>query len=140
MTALGNFTAGDVLLASDLNAIGTWTSWNANFRAQAGAYTSTSTEYSEYVQINKLVIGRAFFKILNHTGGSSSAEFDLPVTANVQYGNGHAIGTGRENALNGYSLCVFNFNGDEAHIRFYDNGDPSNNNYSFGIVIAYEAA
>jgi len=140
MTALGDFTAGNVLLASDLNAIGTWTSWNANFRAQSGAYTSTSTDYSEYVQINKLVIGRAFFRILDRTGGSSSAEFDLPVTANAQYGNGHAIGTGRENFWSGDALSVFNFNSDEAHIRFYNNGDPSNNNYHFGIVFAYEAA
>jgi len=50
MTALGDFSAGDVLTAADLNAIGTWTS-----------YTPTTTNFTatfndtEYLQINDWV-------------------------------------------------------------------------------------
>jgi len=140
MTALGDFTSGDVLTAADLNAIGTWSDWTANFRSQTGTYTSADTQYARYTKINDIVIASAFFRILNNTGGADSAEFDLPVTAATRYLNGHNIGVGRENAVNGNTVNVFTFTTTEGHIRFYDNSDPSAANYQFIITFVYEAA
>jgi len=52
MTALGDFSAGDVLTAADLNAIGTWTSFTPVF---TNFTLGNGTVDARYCQINDLV-------------------------------------------------------------------------------------
>jgi len=77
MTALGDFSAGDVLTAADLNAIGIWTSYNATV-SQGGSSVSLSTNAGYYIQINELVIAR-FFLSANATGSANDLIVSLPV-------------------------------------------------------------
>jgi hypothetical protein len=143
--ASGNVTFdNDVTVTGSLSlgsaAVGEWQDWTANFRSETGTYTSADTIYARYSLVNNLVVGSAYFRILTRGTGTGSAEFDLPVTAAARYTNGHNIGVGRENQINGHMMNVFVFNSNEGHIRFYDNGDPSANDYFFIVTFAYEAA
>lgn len=78
MTALGDFSPGDVLTAADLNEIGELQTWTPSFNFCSlgnGTYTA------EYVQVNDFV-----FFIFNWTLGSTSSvssgvRFGLPVSA-----------------------------------------------------------
>lgn len=54
MPGPGTWSAGDVLTANDLNAIGTWTSYTPTL-AQNGNRTCT-IEYAKYSVINKLCV------------------------------------------------------------------------------------
>lgn len=66
MTALGDFTAGDVLTAADLNAIGDWTSFTPSWtNVTLGASGSTNGKYAE---VNDLVFYTAQFSL----GGTGS--------------------------------------------------------------------
>jgi len=60
MTALGDFTAGDVLTAADLNAIGAWTSYTPTF---SQITIGNSTLDFRYTEINKVVIVNGFFTL-----------------------------------------------------------------------------
>ena len=66
MTALGDFSAGDVLTAADLNAIGTWTSFTTTLEA-ATTDPSVTTSAGIYYEMNEIVIARVTY------GGFTSA-------------------------------------------------------------------
>ena len=69
MTALGDFSPGDVLTASDLNAIGTWTTYTPTWTGTGGATTlGNGTLVGYYTQLNDLVFVR-----LRLTWGSTTA-------------------------------------------------------------------
>lgn len=51
MTALGDFSSGDVLTAADLNAIGTWTDYTPSYNN-----VTVTTSAARYCQINKTVM------------------------------------------------------------------------------------
>jgi hypothetical protein len=53
MPGPGTWSAGDILTASDLNAIGVWTAYTPTLE-QNGVITTT-VNYAEFCQINKLV-------------------------------------------------------------------------------------
>jgi len=66
MTALGDFSSGDVLTAADLNGIATWTSFTptwTNLTVGNGTY-----DWSLYSQVNDIV----FFSIRFTLGSTSS--------------------------------------------------------------------
>lgn len=71
MTALGDFSSGDVLTAADLNAIGTWTTYTPSF---SGLTVGNATLTFSYTQINKLVhvVGRMYL-------GSTSSVTSTPI-------------------------------------------------------------
>lgn len=54
MTALGDFSSGDVLTAADLNGIGTYTDYSAS-QTFSGFTKGNATIISRYCKINKLV-------------------------------------------------------------------------------------
>ena len=81
MTALGDFTAGDVLQASDLNAIGAWTaftpSWN-NFTVGNG------TQDFAYCLINNVMLLNGFLTLCTTSVMGSNPSFNLPASKTVQ--------------------------------------------------------
>jgi hypothetical protein len=83
MTALGDFSAGDVLTAADLNAIGTWTDYTPALTASTDPTLGTgSITYGRYVQLNDLVIGTAYFVFgSGASAGSGNYNVSLPVAA-----------------------------------------------------------
>ena len=76
MTALGDFSSGDVLTAADLNAIGVWTQYTAV--VDQGGTVSLSTNNAHYVRMNELVLVR-FYLVANATGSANDVTVSLPV-------------------------------------------------------------
>ena len=75
MTALGDFSSGDVLTAADLNAIGATTSYTpalTNF--------TVSSQTVQYAAVNNLVFVRFYFAISSVTGAPI---FTVPSGLNI---------------------------------------------------------
>lgn len=138
MTALGDFTAGDVLQASDLNAIGAWSDWTSTITAQTGTPTTTIIYYSRYVKIQDLVIAVIRVRVFDSGTANGSLRFTLPVNANATAPTSFTV-SGRETAVTGDTL-----NGEltttYANVRYYDNGVPWVNGRYYSLVTIYQAA
>jgi|DEB0MinimDraft_4_1074332.scaffolds.fasta_scaffold34947_4 hypothetical protein len=91
MTALGDFTAGDVLTAADLNDIGTWTTYTPVW---TGVTVGNGTVTARYCQINKLVFWQVELVVGSTTSvGTTNVRITYPVSA-AQYflaGNGGQV-------------------------------------------------
>ena len=81
MTALGDFSPGDVLTAADMNAIGTWTSYTPTWNGSSAAPSiGNGTLTGRYTQIGNVVI-----YVVRMTAGSTTTfgsgryDFSLPV-------------------------------------------------------------
>jgi hypothetical protein len=77
MPGPGTFVAGDILTADDLNAIGTWTSYTPVV-TQSNTVTST-VNYAQYMQINKLVIVNVDLTCTTSGTASNVITVTLPV-------------------------------------------------------------
>lgn len=82
MTALGDFAAGDVLTAADLNAIGTWTTFTPTWN---NVTVGNGTVTAEYCQINEIVFWRVELLFGSTTAFTGSVNIDYPVTADDIY-------------------------------------------------------
>ena len=80
MATLGTFTAGQVLTAAELNAIGTWTTYTPTVTNWTGTFSK-----AEYSQINEIVFWRLAFESNSTSTGTPS--ISLPVAANIIAGN-----------------------------------------------------
>jgi hypothetical protein len=91
MPGPGTFSAGDVLTAADLNAIGTWTSYSPVV-AQNTAVAAT-VNYAEYCVINKMCIANV--NLTCTTSGTSgqavTVTLPLAITSTAGY---KAFGSG----------------------------------------------
>jgi len=79
MPGPGTWSAGDILTAADLNAIGAWTSYTPVL-AQNGTRTAT-VDYAEYCQINKMVVANVRLTCTTSGSAGSNITVTLPVTA-----------------------------------------------------------
>ena len=77
MTALGDFTAGDVLQASDLNAIGAWQDWTPTI-SQPGLIAKTITN-ARYTKINNLVIAYSQMSVTGTGTAGNAVTISLPL-------------------------------------------------------------
>ena len=138
MTALGDFSPGDVLTAADMNAIGELTSYTPNFRPASGSWGSTYANYGQYTVVNEVVIGFGRVYINNAGTGANGILFDLPVAANTGFAS---IGAGRESALTGWQFSAFLSSSTVGSLRFYNNGDTATGSgWDFPIFFMYRAA
>jgi len=80
MTALGDFSSGDVLTAADLNAIGTYTDYSSSVTF-SGFTKGSSTVVAKYTKVNKLVHFWGY--VVTGSGSSMTGPLDisLPATA-----------------------------------------------------------
>lgn len=99
MPGPGTWSAGDILTADDLNAIGLWTSYTPVL-SQSGTRSAT-VDYAEYVVINKMCITNV--KLTCTTTGSSGSRVNvtLPLTgattaANTIVGSGYFFTGGND--------------------------------------------
>ena len=123
MTALGDFSSGDVLTAADLNAIGVLTDYTPNFSPGSGTWTSVFTSYARYAKVNSIVFGVARLYINNAGTGSNGVLFNLPVAADTGF---LGIGNGRETAISGLQFHAYVVNPTTGGLRYYDNSDTAN--------------
>lgn len=89
MPGPGTWSAGDILSASDLNAIGVWTSYTPVL-AQNGIRTAT-VNYAEFCQINKLVFCNVDLTCTATGSAGSGITVTLPITSvgsSSGYGSG----------------------------------------------------
>lgn len=101
MATLGTFTAGQVLTAAELNAIGTWTAFTPTLTASTTNPTlgTGSTRAGSYCQLNELVIYIAYirFGTSGVSAGSGFYSVSLPVpyvttnNADRYMGNGYVF-------------------------------------------------
>ena len=90
MTALGDFTAGDVLAAADLNAIGTWASFTPSF--SNFTLGNGTVDYSRYSRINDVVHVELLVTLGSTSSMSTLPTFTVPVsTSKTQL----TVGVGR---------------------------------------------
>jgi hypothetical protein len=76
MATLGTFTAGQVLTAAELNAIGTWTTYTPTW---THATVGNGTVAFAYTQINKLVHVNGRFTLGSTSSVGNNPIFTLPV-------------------------------------------------------------
>lgn len=81
MTALGDFSSGDVLTAADMNAIGTWTDYSASVAYNNVTVGNGTTNYALYAQLNDLIIVQLQFTLGSTSSVTGIIEVSLPVTA-----------------------------------------------------------
>lgn len=79
MPGPGTWSAGDILTAADLNAIGTWTSYVPTL-TQSGAVTCT-VNYAKYCQINKFVLCVVDLSVTAAGTGGNNITVSTPITA-----------------------------------------------------------
>ncbi len=72
MTALGDFSAGDVLTAADLNAIGEWQTYTPALEASTTDPTYTTAD-GLYYELNEIVFAR--FSISGFTSAGSGTYY-----------------------------------------------------------------
>lgn len=77
MPGPGTWSAGDILTAADLNAIGTWTSYTPVV-AQNGTRTIT-VNYAQYCQINKLCFVNVDLEVTNAGTTANLVTMTVPV-------------------------------------------------------------
>lgn len=141
MTALGDFSSGDVLTAADLNAIGTWTDYTPSVTAQTGTPTTTSFEYAKYTQINNLVIYT--FRLVITTAGTAGGAVQVTTPINVAAGAFKPAMTcfGRETQVTGYQVSGEIFGTPEKLAFFYyDNSSIWANNRKISVTTIYHGA
>ena len=80
MTALGDFSPGDVLTAADLNAIGDWQSYTSSLTN----WTASAQDF-QYAVVNKIVFVRMFAVVATM---GSFPRFTLP-PGYLNYGSPH---------------------------------------------------
>jgi hypothetical protein len=90
MPGPGTFSAGDILTAADLNAIGAWTTYTPAV-VQSTAVTST-VNYASYMLINKLAVVNVDLTCTTSGTGSNLITVSLPVTASTS--NARIVGSG----------------------------------------------
>ena len=76
MTALGDFSSGDVLTAADLNAIGAWTAFTPNWTAGLTIGNGTDTWY--YAIVNDLMVVQGFTELGSTSSVTSAVRMALP--------------------------------------------------------------
>lgn len=110
---------------------GTWTPIP---RVTSGAISSY-VSHGTYTKIGRLVFVRGTITVSNNGNGGSGFYFSLPFASSV-----NSAGTGRENALTGYTVQLYMYGGaTECNIN-YNNGYPVlANGYSFEFAITYMA-
>lgn len=82
MTALGDFSSGDVLTAADLNAIGTWQDYTPTWTATVSdPDVGAGSLNGRYCQINDLVIGQVYIQTgSGYDRGEGYYKISVPVT------------------------------------------------------------
>ena len=89
MPGPGTWSAGDILTAADLNAIGVWTAYTPVL-SQNGTRTAT-VNYAEYCQINKTVFCNVDLTCTTTGSAGNAIIVTLPVTSvgsNSGFGSG----------------------------------------------------
>lgn len=89
MPGPGTWSAGDILTAADLNAVGTWETYTPVV-TQNGVRTAT-VNYASYVQINKLVVLVVDLEVTAAGSAGSAIQVSVPVTAVAGTGRGCGI-------------------------------------------------
>jgi len=96
MTALGDFTAGDVLTAADMNAIGTWSTYTPSLTASI-TNPSLGTGFSasgHYAQIQDIVHVMVFIVFgSGASAGNGDYRVSLPITPDTTNNAGSINGT-----------------------------------------------
>jgi hypothetical protein len=82
MTALGDFSSGDVLTAADMNAIGTWTTFTPVW---TNVTVGNGTVTAEYCQVNELVFWRVFLEFGSTTAFSGTVYIDYPIESDGSF-------------------------------------------------------
>lgn len=86
MPGPGTWSAGDILTAADLNAIGTWTTYTPTL-VQNGTRTAT-VNYASYCQINKMVILNVDLTCTTTGSANNVVTVSLPVTGVINSARG----------------------------------------------------
>ena len=81
MTALGDFSSGDVLTAADLNAIGTWTAFTPSWN---NLTVGNGTQDFAYCLINNVMLLNGSLTLGTTSVMGSNPSFNLPASKTVQ--------------------------------------------------------
>ena len=91
MTALGDFSSGDVLTAADLNAIGTWTSFTPTWTSLTVG--NGTHDWAQYAQINDVVLFSVRFTLGSTSSVGTNPRIAIPVATSND--SQLSLGTGR---------------------------------------------
>ena len=112
MTALGDFSAGDVLTAADLNAIGTWQSYTPVLTATVTSPNlgTSPIQTGQYCQINDFCVAQIFLAFgSSSSAGTGEYRISLPVEASPASNINANMGWGwiyDANLTNAYSVIT----------------------------------
>jgi hypothetical protein len=99
MPGPGTWSAGDILTAQDLNAIGVWESYSPVV-TQSGTRSAT-VNYAKYVQINKMCLVNVDLTMTTSGSSGSKVTVSLPLNASSNttlrsYGTGLLLSGGSD--------------------------------------------
>jgi hypothetical protein len=104
MATLGTFTAGQVLTAAELNAIGTWTTYTPTF---TNLTVGNGTVAFAYTRINKLVHVNGTFTLGSTSSVGNNPIFTLPVTRHTTANELIGIGLLGDSGTGNYMAMPF---------------------------------
>jgi hypothetical protein len=113
MTALGDFSPGDILSADDLNAIGTWTSYTPVL-SQSGVRSAT-VNYAEYCLINKVCFVNVDLTCTTTGSAGNVIEVTLPLACAT---NAVAVGSGQFFDSSASDVRLLTATGDASKVVF----------------------
>jgi hypothetical protein len=128
MTALGDFSSGDVLTAADLNAIGTWTTYTPTFFSSGGgAAIGNGTIAGRYCKVNELVFVENTITFgSTSTFGTTRFLVSTPVTLAAPLSgytliNGSGMAFDVSSPQNGYMIVVSHYSTNTSYVMLRTN-------------------
>ena len=92
-TELGSFTAGQVLTATDLNAIATWTSYTPAFAG--GVTVGNGTWDAAYAIVNKILFFQGTFTLGSTSAITGNVTLTVPDSRTFSSANSEILGSAR---------------------------------------------
>ena len=113
------FSAGDVLTAANLNAIGESTSWTPTYSGTTGGTPTVTTNRARYFEINGVAF--AFLNIYMSSVGSATGTLQLTLPSGVPaVAANRLVGSGTEVLTTFDTLALYSTSTTQAAINFYD--------------------
>ena len=132
MPGPGTWSAGDILTAADLNAIGVWTSYTPALE-QSGTRSST-VNYAEYCVINKVCFLNVDLTCTTTGSAGNAIRVTLPVNGD---GSASGFGSGQFFDSSGSDVTLLNCLSGTTNVEF--RSDDSSNAFGISPSIALGA-
>jgi hypothetical protein len=137
MTALGDFSPGDVLTAADLNAIGDRLSWSPTWSGTTGGTPNITTNRASYMIVNDVALAFVNAYLASLGSATGTLRLSLPSGVNAVTSN-RLVGTGAEVLTTFDTINVRGSSTTEADITYYTGASVLATSRVFSFMMSWE--